>query len=166
MLKHTLTYKNFNDEEVTEDFYFNLTESEIVELEVSIPGGIEKGMQRAISTEDNAAIVEFFKAVINKAYGVRSEDGRKFKKNEEIRQEFESSGAYNALFVYLFTGDDPEEKASTFINGLVPQQATNQMPLPLNGQPTVPRRLTEAEVREMDGDEFRSGLASGKYIYP
>lgn len=166
MLKQTLTYRDFNGTEVEEDFYFNLTESEIVELEVSIPGGIEQGMQRAIRTEDNAAIVDFFKKVINKAYGQRSDDGRRFVKNDDIRQEFESSGAYNALFVYLFTGDNPEEKAATFINGLVPQANTNQVPLPVNGEVVVPRRLTEAEVQEMNTDEFRSGLASGKYIYP
>ena len=36
MLKKTITYNDYNGAERTEDFYFNLTEAEVVEMQYSI----------------------------------------------------------------------------------------------------------------------------------
>ena len=40
MLKKTITYTDYNGNERTEDFYFNLTKAEVVEMEMSTSGGL------------------------------------------------------------------------------------------------------------------------------
>jgi hypothetical protein len=169
LLKKTIKYTDFNDNEVTEDFYFNLSQAEIVELETSHKGGLTESLQKIIAEEDNKAIVEEFKKIILKAIGKRSPDGRRFIKNQEIRDEFESSKAYSELFMEMLQDEDA---AAAFVNGIVSGTVNkNQQELPEaeraaetpNLHPE-PRKLTREELVEMDGDELRSGLATGRYI--
>ena len=42
MLKKTITYTDFDDNERTEDFYFHLSKAEIAEMELSENGGLVK----------------------------------------------------------------------------------------------------------------------------
>ena len=118
MLKKTIVYEDFNGETINEDFFFHLSKAELVELELSHKGGLSAALERIVATEDAGSIIAEFKNIILKSYGQRSEDGRKFVKNAELREEFESSEAYSALFMELVTNTDA---AIDFINGIVPK---------------------------------------------
>lgn len=118
MLKKTITYKDFNDEEVSEDFFFHLSKAELVELEMSHKGGLSTALERIIAAEDNQSIISEFKNIILAAYGKRSDDGKRFIKNQELRDEFTSTEAYSTLFMELVTDTDA---ATEFINGIIPQ---------------------------------------------
>lgn len=118
MLKKTITYEDFNGETVSEDFFFHLSKAELVELEMSHDGGMAEAMQRIVNAEDGKAIVAEFKNIILGSYGKKSPDGRRFVKNQQIREEFESSEAYSTLFMELVTN---AETASEFMNGIIPQ---------------------------------------------
>jgi len=118
MYKKTITYKTYDEEPETivEDFYFNLNDKELTELQFS--GGamsMEDYLNKVFLTRDTEAIVNFFKTVILKAYGKRSEDRRRFIKSQELRDEFEQSDAFNELFVELFSGDNAGEKFQEFV---------------------------------------------------
>lgn len=117
MLKKTITYKDFNDEEVVEDFFFHLSKAELVELEMGTDGGLSESLKRIIVTKDGKEIIKEFKNIILGSYGKRSTDGRRFTKTQELRDEFESSEAYSVLFMELVTDTDA---AVVFINGIVP----------------------------------------------
>lgn len=117
MLKKTITYQDFNGDEVSEDFFFHLSKAELVEMELSHKGGLSEALQRIIAAEDGKGIVDEFKKIILGAYGKRSEDGKRFVKNATIREEFESSEAYSTLFMELVTDTDA---AVEFVNGIVP----------------------------------------------
>ena len=117
MLKKTITYDDFNGETKTEDFFFHLSKAELVELELSHEGGLSASLQRIIDAEDGKGIVQEFKNIILSAYGKKSDDGRRFIKNQQIREEFESTEAYSALFMELVTDTDA---AIEFINGVIP----------------------------------------------
>jgi len=117
MFKKTITYTDFDGNERTEDFYFNLTKAEVTEMELSAKGGLVKQLQKIVAEQDSKRIVEIFKDLILKAYGEKSPDGRRFVKNDEIRDSFSQTGAYSDLFMELATD---AELASTFINGIVP----------------------------------------------
>ena len=64
MLKKSITYKNFDDETVTEEFYFNMTKAELVELELSEQDGLADTLQAIIDAKDGAKIIEYFKKII------------------------------------------------------------------------------------------------------
>ena len=119
MLKKTITYKDpFNDEEITEEFFFHLSKAEIVELEMSEEGVLSAALKRIIDTKDGKRIMAEFKNIILGSYGKRSPDGKYFIKNDQLRQEFESSEAYSALFMELVTDAG---KASEFVAGIIPK---------------------------------------------
>ena len=117
MLKKTITYTDYNGAERKEDFYFNLTKAEIMEMEMSISGGLTEMINRIVAAQDAPAIVKIFKELILKAYGEKSPDGKRFIKSEELATEFAQTEAYSQLFMELATDADA---ASAFVNGIVP----------------------------------------------
>ena len=52
MLKKTITYKDYNGVERTEDFWFNLNETEITEMELGVHGGYTAMVNKIIATKD------------------------------------------------------------------------------------------------------------------
>ena len=132
MLKKTITYRDYNDVERTEDFYFNLTKAEIMEMELGTTGGFTEMVQKIIDTQDIPQIAKIFKDIVLKAYGEKSPDGRRFIKNDEIRDGFAQTEAYSDLFMELSTNPDA---ASAFINGIIPDNIEgpkNAVPTPVN----------------------------------
>ena len=117
MLKKTITYTDYNGVERKEDFYFNLTKAEIMEMEMSISGGLTEMINRSVAAQDAPAIVKIFKELVLKAYGVKSPDGKRFIKSDELATEFAQTEAYSQLFMELATDADA---ASAFVNGIVP----------------------------------------------
>lgn len=123
MLKKTIKYTDYNGVERTEDFYFNLTKAEIMELQLSTTGGLDEMIQRIIATQDVPAIAKIFKDLVLRAYGQKSPDGRRFIKNEELTEEFSQTEAYSELYMSLATDADA---ASAFINGIVPKDVAEK----------------------------------------
>lgn len=97
MVKQTITFTDFNGVERTEDFYFNLTRAEILELNISVDGGLEEWAKSVADSRDGNAMMQMIKKIIAKSYGVKSPDGRRFIKNEEITNEFMETDAYSEL---------------------------------------------------------------------
>jgi hypothetical protein len=117
MLKKTIKYTDFNGVEREEDFYFNLTEAEITDLNLSTKGGLKGYIEQIVNTQDTPAIAELFKKIINAAYGVKSPDGRKFMKSEAILNDFIYTQAYSNLYMSLIADAN---SAANFINGVIP----------------------------------------------
>lgn len=117
MIKRTMTYEDYNGITRTEDFYFHLTEAELTEMEMGTEGGLAEMMKKIVDAKDAPAIIKVFKELILKAYGVKSADGRRFEKSEQISREFEQTPAYSKLFMELATDD---KAAADFINGVIP----------------------------------------------
>lgn len=125
MLKKTITYTDYNGLERTENFYFNLSKAEIAEMELTTVGGFAEMIQRVVDAQDQAAIVKIFKDLILKAYGEKSEDGKRFMKSNEISTAFAQTEAYSILFMELATDAD---SAAAFVNGIIPSDVQKQMP--------------------------------------
>lgn len=121
MLKKTIPYKDYNDEERSEDFYFNLTKAEVMELELSISGGLTEMIQRITAAQDSAEIVKTFKKLVLMAYGEKSPDGKYFLKEDEngrpLSDKFKQTEAYSNLFMELATDADA---AAKFFNAIIP----------------------------------------------
>lgn len=122
MHKRTITYVDFDGNERKEDHYFNLTRAELIEMETSITGGMSTMLQQISDKVDIPQLMKNFKIIMLKAYGIKSPDGRSFKKSEEISNDFESTGAYDALYTTLVTN---AKEAVDFINAIIPPQPAN-----------------------------------------
>jgi hypothetical protein len=123
MQKKTVTYTDYNGVERTEDFYFNLTKAEVMEMEMSTSGGLAESIQRIVAAQDAPAIIKIFKDLVLKAYGEKSPDGRRFIKSDEIATAFSQTEAYSEIFMELATDAD---KAAEFVNGIVPAELAEE----------------------------------------
>lgn len=121
MLKRTIKYEDFDGVEQEEVFYFNISKPELIELEVDHPKGFGAWMEEIMKAKDNKTLIEQFKRIILLAYGEKTEDGRNFVKNDELKAKFESSAAYISLFTELATNDNA---ASDFLLGVLPKDMT------------------------------------------
>lgn len=117
MLKKTITYTDFNGVERTEDFYFNLTKAEILEMEMSTTGGLSEMVKKIVAAQDAPAIIKIFKDLVLKAYGEKSADGKRFIKNTEMAEAFSQTEAYSNLFMELSMDADA---AAEFVKGIIP----------------------------------------------
>lgn len=118
MLKKTIVYTDYDGNERTEDFWFNISKAELAELEYSVKGGLKKILEKAVQDQDGPKIISVFKEIVLKAYGEKSNDGRRFMKSEEISKNFSETEAYVNLFMELAT----DEKAATaFMEGILPK---------------------------------------------
>lgn len=115
MLKKTMTYKDYDDNERTEDFYFNLNKVEITEMEVAYEGGFVKTVEKIIAAQDAKTLIAIFKELILKAYGEKSLDGKHFVKRSDLSEKFSQTEAYVDLFMELSTN---AEAAKDFVNGI------------------------------------------------
>ena len=127
MIKKTVIYTDYNGVERTENFYFNLSKAEVLEMEMSTAGGMAESIQKIIDAKDTPAIIRVFKDLVLKAYGVKSDDGRRFIKSKELSEEFSQTEAYSQIFMELATNAD---EAAKFVNGIVPADLAQKAALP------------------------------------
>lgn len=118
MLTRTITYTDYDGNERTEDFRFNLNKSELTTMEMSYEGGLKDRLKTMIDRKDAPLIMKTFREILHMAYGEKSPDGRRFMKSDEISTAFEQTEAYNILFMELCTDT---KKAGEFIEAILPQ---------------------------------------------
>lgn len=124
MLKREITYEDFDGNKQTDIYYFNLTKSELVELEAEFEGGLEKSITAIAEAKDAATLLAQFKKIILSSYGVKSPDGKRFEKSDKLREEFQQTAAYDQLFIELATD---EEAATKFISGIIPRDLSEEV---------------------------------------
>jgi hypothetical protein len=124
MLKKTVTYKDYNDVERTETFYFHFNEAEILDMEMSTEGGFAERVQRIIDAKEQTALLKVIKKFVLDAYGVKSEDGKRFIKTDKVKEEFIQSPAFSIIFMELVTND---KLAAEFVNGVVPDSMKDRL---------------------------------------
>ena len=124
MLKQTITYIDYNDEERTEDFFFNFSKAELAEMELTTPGGLAAYIEKIINTKDTPELIKIFKKLVLDAYGIKSDDGKRFMKSPEIAKAFAETEAYSNFFMDLASNSD---MASMFINSIIPKSLAEEV---------------------------------------
>jgi hypothetical protein len=124
MIKKTYTFTDYNGNERTEDYYFDLRQDELVKLEYSTKGGLSKKIETLIGTQDIPEIIKVFDEIIIASYGVKSPDGREFIKDEAITKAFMQTKGYEKLFMDFVT---KEGFAADFFNNLIPTEGITQV---------------------------------------
>jgi hypothetical protein len=118
MIKKTVTYKDLNGKERTETFYFHYFESEIMDMEMSEEGGLAERIQRIIDAKDQPSLLKVIKKFVIDAYGVKSDDGRRFDKSQTVKEAFVECPAFSKIYMELLTDD---KAAAEFVNRVVPE---------------------------------------------
>ena len=119
MLAKPITYTDYNGVERTETFYFNLSQAELIDMQLGGKDGLYSNkLQKMIDNHDAAAIVTTIKEFVLKSYGEKTDDGKRFIKSPEISEAFMQTEAYSQLITELLSDD---AKSSEFILGIMPQ---------------------------------------------
>lgn len=118
MIKWPISYIDYNGNSVKEDFYFHLNKAELMKMQFGANGAYSQFIERITNQRDLRMLGEEFENIILNSYGEKSDDGRTFKKSDDIRENFKSTEAYSELFMELIS--DPE-KAVSFIKGILPK---------------------------------------------
>lgn len=124
MLKKTMTTVDFGGTERTEDYYFNLTKAEIMEMQLCTDGGFVETVKKIVEAKNQLELTRLFKKIICASYGVLSPDGRKFVKNQQVLDDFMATQAYSDLYIELLSGDG--KAAEDFVDGILPKDLTNE----------------------------------------
>ena len=98
---------------------------------MGINGGMTQYIQKLVSEQDMPNLMALFKKIIKAAYGVKSLDGRRFEKSDEIYKEFEETEAYSELFMEISQDD---KKAAEFFNAILPPELRNEGKTPVSGE--------------------------------
>lgn len=146
MLKKTITYTDYNDAERTEDFFFNLTQTELIEWEIGVEGGLSETINKIVNTQDPSKLIGYFKELVLRSYGEKSDDGRRFVKSKDISEAFSQTEAFNKLYMELVMDADV---AADFINGILPKEYRTEIKeietiaKPLEEMKTITKALEE-----------------------
>lgn len=124
MFSREFEYTGYDGKPKKDTYWFNLTEAELYEIDLSSVRGFTAQMNQLLKEERTKEIVEAFKGIILSAVGVVSADGRKFLKSEEIKEDFYRSKAYSQLFVELVSSG---EKVAEFLKGAIPDEIRVKM---------------------------------------
>lgn len=119
MLQREFTYKGYDGEMHTDTWLFNLTQADLLKLNMGSFGGLDDLMKRMIREDRPKELVDMFEALILSAVGEKSPDGRRFIRTQEIRDEFYQTEAYSQLFTELVTNG---EKLKAFILAIIPDE--------------------------------------------
>lgn len=129
MLKKTITFTNLDGESITRDYYFNLNKAELMQMQMSSKGGLDKKLAKINSEQDVNGLLDFIKEIILLSYGEKDEDGIKFIKKRngiKLAEEFEQTEAFSQLYMELISGDNAVENFNAFINGIIPSDIQAQ----------------------------------------
>ena len=147
MVKRTEKYVDFDGNERTEDFYFNISPAELYELQFSENGGMGNLMEKISKEQDFTKIVEYFKRFVLLAFGEKSLDGKYLFKDEETKRKFQACPAYSQIFMDLATD---AEVAAKFMNEVQPPKEVMDKYI---------AKLKKAEEdRKKAGDENKSNV--------
>ena len=130
MIKKTVTYRDYDEHERTEDFYFNISKAELADLELLTPGGFSSLVSKAYDAKDLPTLIRIFQQILKLSYGEKTADGRRFVKSDEVWNNFAQTEAYSVLYMEFATDAD---KAAAFINGILPKMDDNITPVPVSG---------------------------------
>lgn len=141
MLKKTITYEDYDGNQRTEDFYFNMSKAELVDW-LTTSGGytLDKVLEKLVKSENVKEVMDIFKDLVYRSYGEKSLDGRRFIKSKEVKDNFVETEAYSVLYMEL-VGD--AKKAAAFFNGIIPKDLSEEVTKAMSNPDKLPPQLQD-----------------------
>lgn len=127
MIKESITYTDFDGNEVTEDFYFHMSQIELNEFMIAFPNGIKEYLKEVLKNSDAQKMLDLAKDLVFRSYGERTANGKGFIKSKEKSEEFTYTPAYDTMVMKLITD---EGKMEAFMRGVIPKNLANELDNP------------------------------------
>lgn len=124
MIKKTIKYIDYDGNQREEEFRFNLSKAELTEMQLSATGGLSNLLTRLVQEKNAPEIIKILKEIILKSYGEKSDDGKYFRKSEEISKAFSETEAYSEIFMSI--ASDPDA-AIEFVQGILPAEIKEEL---------------------------------------
>ena len=124
MIKHHVSYEDFDGNKVEKDLWFHLNKSDLAKMSLGFDGGLIDGLTELQKKGDKKAVAEFIDNLLVNAYGVRKPGSDVFLKTPEIREDFQYSIAHDEVLMMLLGGEDDE--IINFIVGIMPGMSTSE----------------------------------------
>lgn len=125
MIAKRITYVDYDNIPRTETHYFNLTKSELTIMAHSTKGAFSARLKQLVDANDMPNIMDVFLDILKNSYGVKSDDGRRLIKNDDVWNDFRWSPAFDKLFMEL-TQD--EQAMIAFVKGILPPDFADVVP--------------------------------------
>ena len=117
MLKQLVKYEDFDGNIQTEELYFNLNRMELIGFQQRYGSdNMEAYINKLIEEKQLQPMYDLLNDFVLTAYGIKSEDGKRFIKNDQIREDFQQSLAYEALIEDFH--DDSRKVLEHFVSGV------------------------------------------------
>ncbi|QBZ73596.1 hypothetical protein SEA_ROSAASANTEWAA_32 [Streptomyces phage RosaAsantewaa] len=150
MIQKDITYTDLDGNQAKAIWHFGISKSELAELKLSHRGDIVEYFNAIVKNEDGASLIENFKKIIMLAVGKR--EGQRFVKNDDLRDEFLQTGAYDSFFMELIQSKDG---GATVLTGMLPSDLAQQVE-----EKKLPEGFTDEELLAMSDDEFTNAVGS------
>lgn len=96
--------------------YFHLTKGEMAEMQMATEGGLAEVLKAVVDSKNAHLTVQFFRAILLKAHGEKTEDGE-FWKNAKRTEIFAAGPAYSEIICWLLQCEPEEMKK--FMEGIM-----------------------------------------------
>lgn len=151
MITKTINYIDFEENEVKATFDFHLSKAEIAELNFLEDGRTLDEVLVTMSKDSTniRTVMNLLKDILRAAVGKKSDDGKRFVKNDEVRSELFDTDAYSELLIEIMS--DPKA-AAEFITGVLPRDLRTEYKKTLGGK----------NLEDMSADELRQQLAEAR----
>lgn len=142
MICKTIKYVDYFGDDREVKAYFHLNASELTDFLFDIggkTGNYEDAIRSIIESEDRQYVVNMIKQIILKSYGIRSDDGQEFLKEDPITcvqhyKKFMQSAAFEQLYTELYSD---ESVLSEFISGVLPADMQKDVQKAMNDPSTL-----------------------------
>jgi hypothetical protein len=150
MISEFIKYNDLDGKPVVKEWYFSLDKAEIAEMKIrhdDETGTLEDYLDRIIKEQDNNKLLDNFQTILFKSVAIRPAGANHLVKNQNIRDEFVGSGAYEAMFMKML-GD--AEYAANLVNGIIPKDMAEQAAKAAEKN----QQFTDAELLAMTDEAF------------
>jgi hypothetical protein len=134
-VKREISFKNLDDQEVTETWYFSLDEEDAANTDLAHRPDLSEYLAAVDKNRDAREVMNIWKTLLWASVGKR--EGNLLVKDEQVLREFKFGGAYKQLFAELV--DDPNAGMDFFLK-IMPDK--------------VQKKVAEEQAKTYDTDQM------------
>lgn len=148
-VKRTISFKNLDGQDVSEDWYFSLDEADAAELDLAHRKDLAEYLADIDKNKNTKEMLNVWRALLFASVGKR--DGNLLVKDETTLRQFKFGGAYKQMFAELV--ESPDAGAEFFVS-IMPDKVQKQVAA------EQAKTYTTDEMMAMSDEEFDAAFGT------